>query len=146
MKTLKKIDPKIAKQFKRTQLNGGELLLSVRGSVGLISIAGASLKGSNVTRGIVPIWFDNQNHLFFYYLYMNSAIQNEVKALAKGATLIQINLSDLRALNLITPPLELQNQFAEKIKNIEAQKALVKQQAQQSEDLFQALLQESFNF
>ena len=41
---------------------------------------------------------------------------------------------------------ELQNQFAEKIKNIEAQKALATKQAQESEDLFQALLQESFNF
>ena len=41
---------------------------------------------------------------------------------------------------------ELQNQFAEKIKNIEAQKELVKKQAEASENLFQALLQESFNF
>lgn len=41
---------------------------------------------------------------------------------------------------------ELQNQFAEKIKNIEAQKELVKKQAEASENLFQALLQESFSF
>jgi len=41
---------------------------------------------------------------------------------------------------------ELQNQFAGKIKNIEAQKELVKKQAEASENLFQALLQESFSF
>ena len=68
---LKRIDPEISSKFKRTILKGGEILLSVRGSVGVISIAGESLKDSNVTRGIVPIWFDKYlaNKLFFYYLY-----------------------------------------------------------------------------
>ena len=91
---LKRIDPKISSKFSRTLLKGGELLLSVRGSVGVISIADSSLVGSNVTRGIVPIWFDSEisNKLFFYYLYCTKEIQREVKALAKGATLIQINL------------------------------------------------------
>ena len=55
---LKRIDPKLAGGYKRTALFGGELLLCVRGSTGVVSIASAELVGANVTRGIVPIRFD----------------------------------------------------------------------------------------
>lgn len=56
------------------------------------------------------------------------------------------NLQFIRNLSLISPPVDLQTQFAEKIQNIEAQKEILKKQAQLSEELFQALLQESFSF
>ena len=143
---LKRIDPKISSKFSRTLLKGGELLLSVRGSVGVISIADSSLVGSNVTRGIVPIWFDSEisNKLFFYYLYCTKEIQREVKALAKGATLIQINLKDLRELKIIKPPIVLQNQFAERVAMIEAQKQKAQLELAKSEELFNSLLQRAF--
>jgi len=143
---LKKIDPVISSKFKRTLLKGGELLLSVRGSVGVISIADESIKGSNVTRGIVPIWFDNNisNKLFFYYLYNTKEIQREVKSLARGATLIQINLKELREIEIIKPSLNLQNQFAERVAIIEEQKAIAQKSIEKSESLFNSLLQKAF--
>jgi type I restriction enzyme S subunit len=147
IETLKRIDPKISSQFKRTILKGGEILLSVRGSVGVISIADLSLKGSNVTRGIVPIWFDEiiSNKLFFFYLYKTDRIQNQIKGLAKGATLIQINLSDLRSIELIKPPIALQNQFAERIQLLEAQKQQAQASLQKAEELFNSLLYRCFD-
>ncbi|WP_320167734.1 restriction endonuclease subunit S [Mangrovibacterium marinum] len=146
VETLKKIDAKISDQFKRTILKSGEILLSVRGSVGVISIAGESLKGSNVTRGIVPIWFDAEisNKLFFFYLYKTVSIQNQIKGLARGATLIQLNLADLRNLELIKPPLKLQTQFAERIQQIELLKQQAQASLQKAEELFQSLLQRAF--
>ncbi|MCL6460567.1 MAG: restriction endonuclease subunit S [Flavobacterium micromati] len=146
IENLKRIDPVISNKFKRTLLKGGELLLSVRGSVGIISIANKSLKDSNVTRGIVPIWFDSDvsNKLFFYHLYNTMEIQREVKNLAKGATLIQINLKDLRELKIIKPPIKLQNQFAERIQIIEQQKAIAQKSLEKSEQLFNSLLQKAF--
>ena len=143
---LKRIDLSISQKFKRTLLKGGEILLSVRGSVGVISIADSSLANSNVTRGIVPIWFDKNvsSKLFFYYLYKSLPIQRKLSELAKGATLIQLNLKDLRELNLVKPPLDLQNQFAERVQAIEAQKAQAQASLAQAEDLFNSLLQKAF--
>jgi restriction endonuclease S subunit len=43
------------------------------------------------------------------------------------------------------PPLNLQTQFIEIIKNIELQKVELKQSLQDSEDLFKGLLQKIFN-
>jgi len=145
-KSIKTIDPKISKKYNRTILKGGEILLSVRGSIGAISIARDSLLGANVTRGIVPIWFNKElaNKLFFYHLYKTQRIQQQIKELSKGATLIQINLKDLRGIELISPPLHLQNQFAERVQAIEGQKAKAQAALEKSEELFQSLLQRAF--
>jgi type I restriction enzyme, S subunit len=51
---------------------------------------------------------------------------------------------NLKKINLPVPPLKLQNQFAQIVENIEAQKALVKQSLQKSEDLFNGLVQKAF--
>lgn len=47
-------------------------------------------------------------------------------------------------IQMIKPPIELQNQFAERIQAIEAQKAQAEVALQKSEDLFNSLLQKAF--
>lgn len=91
----------------------------------------------------------NSNYLiqiFVYFLLSSSYGKREMDKRIKGAVTKTIRKDALKEIPIFVPPLELQNQFAEKIKNIEAQKKLVKKQAEESENLFQALLQESFNF
>ena len=60
---LKLIDPLKAQSYQRTTLHGNDLLLCVRGSTGDVSFAANELKGANVTRGIVPIRFDDKKIL-----------------------------------------------------------------------------------
>lgn len=74
------------------------------------------------------------------------AVEAYLLTKVRAVTADNFEFSQIKELNFPLVPLKLQTQFEEKIKNIENQKAIVKQQAQQSEDLFQALLQESFNF
>ncbi len=80
-----------------------------------------------------------------YFLY--SAMQYSKKvtqdAATKGMKKLLIK-SNFEKLTLICPPIQLQNQFAQIVENIEAQKTLVKQSLQESEDLFNGLVQEAF--
>jgi type I restriction enzyme S subunit len=46
MSGLKRINATLAKSYKRTELRGGELLLCVRGSTGMVSIASSELRGA----------------------------------------------------------------------------------------------------
>lgn len=46
--------------------------------------------------------------------------------------------------SMISPPIELQTEFADKIGLIEQQKELAKQELKESEDLFNCLLQKAF--
>lgn len=92
--------------------------------------------------GFVPTDKTNVVYIHYWFSFFQKILEDQAPESAQK----NINLEILSKLEIICPPVKLQSQFAEKIQNIEAQKALVKQQAQQSEDLFQALLQESFNF
>ena len=55
-----------------------------------------------------------------------------------------INAQELQDIYLLIPPISLQNQFAFIAQNIKRQKQQVKLQIEQSENLFQSLLQKAF--
>ena len=111
---LKRIDPKLAGGYKRTALQGGELLLCVRGSTGVVSIASPELVGANVTRGIVPIRFNRSLLLpeFGFYLIKSGSIQGQIREKTYGAALMQINIRDLRVISLSFPSLKEQATIA----------------------------------
>jgi type I restriction enzyme, S subunit len=78
---------------------------------------------------------------YLNYPYGQREISKRVKTSAGQYT---INQGGLDKLNLIVPPLELQNQFAERVQAIEAQRAQAQASFAQAEDLFNSLLQRVF--
>ena len=62
----------------------------------------------------------------------------------RGATIKGINMRVLRELDIILPPLPLQNQFAEKVQAIEKQKELLEESLKLMEDNFNSLMQRAF--
>jgi type I restriction enzyme S subunit len=111
---LKRIDPKLAESYQRTSLQGGELLLCVRGSTGVISMAAPELKGANVTRGIVPIRLNSMllSQDFGFHLLRAEPVQTQIRAKTYGAALMQINIGDLRKIAVAVPALNEQRAIA----------------------------------
>lgn len=66
------------------------------------------------------------------------------KSKQRGVRQKNLNLSMIKALQLLYPPIEQQNQFAQIVENIEVQKAILKQSILQSENLFNGLVQKAF--
>lgn len=117
---LKLIDSSKAEGYKRTTLQGGELLVCVRGATGVTSIACNSLAGANVTRGIVPVRF-NQDKIFNrfgYYLFISPWVQKQIKEATYGAALMQINIKDFRKIKISVPPLDMQSKLIDKLDGI----------------------------
>ncbi len=114
---LKLIDSSKAEGYKRTILQGGELLVCVRGDTGVTSIACESIAGANVTRGIVPIRFNPEKILsrFGYYQFISPLIQTQIKAATYGAALMQINIRDFRKINISAPPLDIQAEIIDRL-------------------------------
>ena len=143
---LKLIDPAISEKFKRTILKGGEILLCVRGTTGLLSIAKDELSGANVTRGITPIWFSEEfNTQFAYHLLKSERVQRVIQEKTYGATLKQINLRDVRLINLIKPPIELQNEFAKIAQGVFELKKHFHQSLIELNELYRTLSHKAFN-
>ena len=142
---LKRTSVDISNAYKRTILRGDEILMCVRGTTGVVSMASDELKGCNTTRGIVPLFFDSINRWFVYYLIKQPSMQCLIAENTYGIALKQINIKELRLLPIITPPLSLQQEFADKIEAIEKQKELIKQSITQTEELFNSRMDYYFN-
>ena len=83
---------------------------------------------------------------YFLWSHLNSrwaklTLENMCKSIVGMAN---INAQELQNLLVMNPPLKIQNQFAERVQAIEAQKAQAQASLAQAEDLFNSLLQRAF--
>ena len=65
--------------------------------------------------------------------------------MGKGVAQPNLSLGQLRDFTISLPPLSLQQEFAEKISAIEAQKELVKQSIAETQQLFNSKMDYYFN-
>ena len=143
---LKKTTKEISNSYNRTILTGKELLICVRGTTGVVSLVDESLKGANVTRGIAPLLFSmDVERWFMYYQIKTPSVRGVISSLTRGIALKQINMSDLRKIQVILPPLSLQHSFAQKIEQIEQQKAAIQKTITDLETLLAARMQYWFD-
>lgn len=80
-------------------------------------------------------------------LFVYSIIQiakNHYKRLQRGVRQKNLNLSMIKSIEILNPPITLQNQFAERVQAIEQQKAQAQESLAKAEDLFNSLLQRAF--
>lgn len=87
--------------------------------------------------------FINPTYLVFWFNH-NGVKQDLIRRFMSGAAIKRYTISKIKKFQVLTPPIEIQNQFAEKIALIEKQKDLAKQELKESEDLFNCLLQKAF--
>ena len=81
---------------------------------------------------------------FFSFLLRSKSFIDFILNHSSRTSIPKANKSQILKYSGIAPPIETQNKFANKIALIEQQKELAKQELQESEDLFNCLLQKSF--
>lgn len=93
-----------SESYKRTILNGKEILMCVRGTTGIVSLTDATLKNCNVTRGIVPLKITEETlRLFVYYTIIAPVASEYIQHNTKGAALKQINIADVKKIPVALP-------------------------------------------
>ncbi len=137
--------PDIAKKFKRSEVYAGDIVISIRATVGTTARVPASLKGANLTQGtakISPGLGTNGNYLLWFI--RSKGCQDWIQRQVKGATFREITLERLRSMPVMLPPLELQSEF-EKVVN-QTTKYITKLTLAKGkqDDLFNSLLQSAF--
>ena len=122
---LKKTDPLISAQYKRTLLKGNELLITVRGSVGETFQTTPEFEGCNVGRNIVPLVTEPNkiNQRFLQELFAQDPIKRWLKGITKGIALQGLNMSEFKEMPVIMPPLEKQNSFVVFAKQVDKSKS-----------------------
>lgn len=141
---LKKTTEEISNKYKRTILKGREMLITVRANIADTCIVGEEFKGCNVGRGIVPIRTKEDIMVleFLKYLMDSKHLNDDIKR--KAITLIQLNMEDLREVELIIPPVEQQKIFVDFAKKIDKSKVEVQKALDETQKLFDSLMQQYF--
>ena len=144
--SIKYIDRSIGDGFKKTELYGDELLITVRGTTGITALTDIRFNGMNVTRGIAVVRYDrNKINPVYLNAYLNTdESQRYIQEHTRGATLQRINLSDLRVQQIMVPPLALQEQMAAFIEQTDKSKSVVQKALDEAQLLFDSLMQQYF--
>lgn len=110
---MKRIAPALSGEFRRTILQGGEVLVNVRGTLGGVAVAQPEMVGWNVSRevAVVPVDATKINPQYAAYWIGTTGSQQWLTGVLKGAAYTGINIEDLRELPVRVPPLKEQQQL-----------------------------------
>ena len=89
--------------------------------------------------GVIP----NSDYLHYQYFYYFCKFYNFMK-LNKATTLPSTTKADLLKIRINIPPLELQNQFASFVEEIDKSRSRIQKSLEVSQELFDSLMQEYF--
>lgn len=99
-----KVHPSISQNHSRTVLRGGELLMTLVGTVGEVAVAPSSLAGWNVARAIAVIRSDSVSSAWLKLCIESPVAKAQVGALLNTTVQWTLNLSDLKTIQIAMPP------------------------------------------
>jgi type I restriction enzyme S subunit len=100
-----RIDEEVEKKYSRTRLRGGEVLLSLVGSVGEVAVVHPSLSGWNVARAIAVIRVAEGVSSEWIKLCLSTELaQLHMRIRQTDTVQATLNLRDVRRLPIVIPP------------------------------------------
>jgi type I restriction enzyme S subunit len=108
-----RVEPAIEAKFKRSRLAGGEVLLTLVGTLGEVAVAPETLRGWNVARavGVIPVRPD-PGSLWVSICLRSSFVQHCIRMWATTTVQATFNLRDLAKLPIPIPPKETREAIA----------------------------------
>ena len=123
MSSIKYIDKKAYELLSKSKIFGGEIIMNKIGSAGKIYIMPKLTMPASLGRNAFMFRYDERiNNIFMYYLLTSDYGQREIQQYVRGAVTKTITKDDARAVLIIVPPLELQQQFADFVQQVDKSK------------------------
>ena len=142
------IPEELFEKFKKQGLvpTRGDILLTARGTLGRCYIIqdddefyfqdGMITWLSKFDEKITP--------LYISYLFEMPEFRKQIDSLQAGSTVVYLSISMTKELNVMVPPLELQNQFAAFVAQTDKSKFEIQKSLEKTQLLFDSLMQEYF--
>jgi type I restriction enzyme S subunit len=110
---LPRISPDVTRSYQRSELRGGEILVSLVGYPGACAQVPLSLAGANISRSAALIRPNHQIDNDFLFHFIRSAIgQRRILRNSIGSAQQVVNLKDLKEVIVSVPPLGEQREIA----------------------------------
>lgn len=112
--SLSRTSPAIANKYRRSVVRPGDIVFSLRGNIGQLSIVPDTLPEANLTQGTARISTNGRAlNAFVAEALKSPDLQKRIDIVSKGSTFREISLEELRDLELPLPPLPEQRKIAE---------------------------------
>ena len=140
-----KVASSIEEKHKRTRLIGGELLITVVGSVGECAIVPNILKGWNVARAVSVARIKNEfDKRFIKYTFKTDDLIFQMYGNTNDTVQPTLNLSLLKELKFTIPPLQEQTAIATILSSLDDKIDLLHRQNKTVEQLAETLFRQWF--
>jgi type I restriction enzyme S subunit len=105
--------PEIEAPYARARLRVGDLVYSIRGTIGDCEVVPAELNGANITQDVARVAVDGAHCASWVrWALLASAIREELACGSLGAAVRGVNIFDLKRVRLPLPPKEEQLEIA----------------------------------
>ncbi|MBD9355226.1 restriction endonuclease subunit S [Methylomonas albis] len=117
---MKKIAQSLSNEYSRTILQGNEVLVNVRGTLGGVAVATSDMAGWNVSRevAVIPGNITTVNPQFLALWIGADRSQRWLSGVERGVAYTGINLEDLRTLPVAIPKLDEQIEIVRRVESL----------------------------
>jgi type I restriction enzyme S subunit len=116
---IRTVSEKIEEPYRRTRLEGGEVILNIRGTLGGVALVPSNLKGFNVAREVAVIPLGPTIYgPFLVNLIASPFFWEMIESNLKGIAYKGLNLKTLRSLRVPVPPLNVQKEVVKKTEEL----------------------------
>lgn len=131
--------------FKKSQIFGGELIICKIGSAGQNYVMPYLNRPVSLGLNQIMVRINSITIMPYLYQYLNTDYGKQlIEACINGAVTKSITKTELKKLPVIVPPLDLQNKFADFVKQVDKSKFEVQQSLKKLETLKKSLMQKYF--
>ena len=135
----------IDQQYKRSRLRAGDLLISIRGSVGRLAEEPNSLENANITQDTARLTIKPAyNRIYIRGVLESYPLQMDMEKNIRGVAVKGINIGYLRQLPIPMCPRTQQDYLAGLYQQADKSKLAVKQSLEKLETLKKSLMQQYF--
>ena len=124
----------------------GDILLTARGTLGRCYIV-QSDDEFYFQDGMIT-WLSNYDKritaVYISYLFEMPGFRKQIDILQAGSTVAYMSIAMTKKLDIMVPPIELQNQFADFVRAVDKSKVVVEKMLNEAQILFNSLMQEYF--
>ena len=121
-----------------------EILFSKTGTIGLCAIIDSEIKFAITQNAARIVPKENINPIWLLYYLRTDEIQSYCKRQAKGNAVKDFQIQDMKKIPILDCSISKQNEFVEKVKQIDKQKIILKKSLKETEELQESLMNKYF--
>ena len=140
-----RISPEKHSEYRRTELAGGELLISLVGDVGRCAIVPSSMAGWNAARAVAVLRFHSESEAnFVRACLLSPPFQHLMRAWSTTTVQATLNLKEIRQIPLPWPPSSMRDAIANILGTLDDKIELNRRRNQTLEAMARALFKDWF--